>query len=539
MYRSGDLARWRADGVLEYLGSSDFQVKIRGFRIELGEIEAALLRAPQSAQAAVLAREDAPGEKRLVAYLVAQPGITLDTAELRLRLGQGLPEHMVPAALIVLPELPLTGNGKLDRKALPAPEFSSSAPWHAPRTPHEEILCTLFAETLHVPRVGIHDSFFELGGDSLLATRLISRIRATLSVELSIRALFEAPSVAALAQGLLEAQAARPALRPGVRPAEIPLSFAQRRLWFLNRMEGPSATYNIAIALRLSGPLQPEPLQAALGDLLERHESLRTVFPETQGVPRQQILQSAAVRPELQPVPIAQAELAQALRSASAQGFDLAAEIPFRAQLFALRPDEHVLLLLIHHIAADGWSLAPLLRDLAAAYAARCRGGEPRLAPLPVQYADYTLWQHELLGSEEDANSPITRQLAFWRQALAELPEQLELPTDRPRPAEASYRGATLPLEVSPALHRGLLRVARETQASLFMVLQAALAALFSRLGAGHDIPIGTPIAGRTDQATEELVGFFINTLVLRTDTGGNPTLRELLERVRAADLNA
>ncbi|MDB6013835.1 MAG: cyclic nucleotide binding protein, partial [Gammaproteobacteria bacterium] len=313
MYRTGDLARWRPDGVLEYLGRSDAQVKIRGFRIELGEIEAALLRHPQVAQAAALVREDTPGEKRLVGYVTArstpaaaeaaaaddtqaaEPTLTsappaavppLDPASLRQQLAQSLPDYMVPAVIVVLEGLPLTANGKLDRKALPAPEFNT-APWRAPRTPQEEILCALFAETLHLPRVGIHDHFFELGGHSLLATRLVSRIRTTLGVELSLRTLFEAPTVAALAPQLGHAQRAALPLQPQCRPPQIPLSFAQRRLWFLNRMEGPSATYNIVIALRLSGTLSPGALAAALQDLLARHESLRTIFPDTPDTPYQ------------------------------------------------------------------------------------------------------------------------------------------------------------------------------------------------------------------------------------------------------------
>ncbi|HLB78054.1 MAG TPA: condensation domain-containing protein, partial [Candidatus Dormibacteraeota bacterium] len=528
MYRTGDLARWRPDGSLDYLGRSDFQVKIRGFRIELGEIEAALLRHPAVAQAALLARQDSPGDQRLVAYVT--PG-SLDPAALRHHLALSLPDYMLPAAILSLDSLPLTPNGKLDRKALPAPDYSAVGEWHAPGTPQQEILCSLFAETLGVARVGIHDNFFDLGGHSLLATRLISRIRSSLGVELSIRILFEAPSVAALAERLTGADAAGPALQAVVRPAEIPLSFAQRRLWFLNRMEGPSATYTIPIALRLTGPLARAALQAALGDLLERHENLRTVFPETRGIPRQQILDAASL--SLQAVEVEESELAEAISAAARPGFELTSELPWRAHLFALGPEEHVLLVLIHHIAGDGWSLGPLVADLSAAYEARSRGMRPDLPPLPVQYADYTLWQHERLRQESD------RQLAFWREALAELPEQLNLPTDRGRPAQASYRGATLRLEWSADLHQRLLRLARDTQATLFMVLQAAVATLLSRLGAGEDIPIGSPIAGRTDHALERLVGFFVNTLVLRTDTSGNPTFRQLVERVRGWDLNA
>ena len=542
MYRTGDLARWRADGVLEFLGRADQQVKIRGFRIEPGEIEAVLARHPSVAQAVVIARDDPGGNQRLVAYVVAQSGQRVEPAFLRTHLVQSLPEYMVPGAIVLLDGLPLTPNGKLDRKALPAPELraSASAPWRAPRSAQEEILCALFAQTLAVPEVGIEDNFFELGGHSLLATRLVSRIRAALGVELAIRSLFEAPTVAELGGRLNKAQAAKPPLRAMARPAEIPLSFAQRRLWFLDRLEGPSPTYNIPVALRLSGaPLDRAALEAALGDLVERHQSLRTIFPETLGVPRQLILEGVMARLKLVVRSIGEADLSEALSSAAQQSFDLSAQIPLRAELFILSQSEQVLLLVLHHIAADGWSLGLLGRDLARAYAARVQGAEPQWPALPIQYADYTLCQQQLLGSETDPESPLGGQIAFWTKTLEGLPEQLELPIDRPRPALASYRGETVPLQISSDLHGRLLELAREHQASLFMVLHAGLAALLSRLGAGTDIAIGSPIAGRTDEALEELIGFFVNTLVLRTDTSANPSFSELLGRVRAVDLAA
>ena len=395
-----------------------------------------------------------------------------------------------------------------------------------------------------MPRVGIDDSFFDLGGHSLLAARLISRVRATMDVELAIRSLFEAPTVAGLARRLDEAQPARPALRAVARPAELPLSFAQRRLWFLDRLEGESegrrsATYTIPLAVRLVGALEPAALEAALGDLVERHESLRTVFPETFGVPRQLILDAGAARPRLAVAAVSEASLPAALAGAAQQGFDLAGEPPLRAHLFALGPSEHVLLLLLHHIAGDGWSLAPLARDLGRAYAARCGGRSPEFPALPVQYADYTLWQHAALGAESDPESAIARQLAFWTHALEELPDQLDLPGDRPRPAVSSHRGDTVPFALPAPLHGALLALARDSGASLFMVLQAGLAALLTRLGAGTDIPIGSPIAGRTDGALDDLIGFFVNTLVLRTDTSGDPSLRELIGRVRTTNLAA
>ncbi|MDJ0346926.1 non-ribosomal peptide synthetase [Streptomyces sp. PH10-H1] len=537
MYRTGDLARWRADGALDYLGRTDDQVKIRGFRVELGEIEAALRAAPTVDLAAVLARSDAPGGMRLVAYLV---GAAVDVAAVRERLARDLPEHMMPAAFVLLDELPLSANGKLDRKALPTPDHATTtAGGRAPRTPQEEILCALFAEVLRVAEVTVDDSFFDLGGHSLLATRLVSRIRSTFGAELPIRALFEAPTVAGLALRLAGSSAARQSLRPMPRPERIPLSYAQRRLWFLNRFDGSSATYNVPIPVRLSGALDRTALHEALADLVDRHESLRTVFPEDGGEPCQLILPPEAVRPELPVTDCTEEELGDLVESASAQGFDLSVLPPFRARLFAVAPDEHVLLLVLHHIVSDAWSQGPLFRDLAAGYQARSQGRAPRWAPLPAQYADYTLWQREVLGGDDDPDSPIARQTTYWRDALADLPEELALPTDRPRPAVASHRGESVTLELDAELHRGLLGLTRATRSSLFMVLQAGLATLLTRLGAGEDIPIGSPIAGRTDDATNDLIGFFLNTLVLRTDTSGDPSFRELVERVRATDLEA
>ena len=547
MYRSGDLARWRPDGVLEFVGRADAQVKLRGFRIEPGEIEAALMRHAAVAQGAVIAREDAAGSKRLVGYVVAAAGRTVDASELRAHLGLGLPDYMVPSALVVLDRLPLTPNGKLDRRALPAPELAARQDWRAARTPQEEILCALFAEVLGVERVGIDDNFFELGGHSLLAIRLISRIRSSLDVEISIRSLFEAPSVAALSERLLEAQAARPALLVQSRPAELPLSYAQRRLWFLERLDGvgsgagssAASSYVIPLAVRLKGALDRAALEAALTDLVVRHESLRTLFPETLGVPRQEIVAPAAVRVELTVSAVGEASLPGALSALAGRGFELASELPLRAHLFALSADEHVLLLVLHHIAGDGWSLSPLARDLAEFYGARLRGVAAALPALSVQYADYTLWQRALLGDESDGESAIAQQLSYWTERLKGLPDQIDLPFDRKRPAVLSHRGDNVPVALSSQLHRDLLALARANGASLFMVLQAGLAALLTRLGAGPDIPIGSPIAGRGDAALEDLVGFFVNTLVLRTDTAGNPSFKELVGRVRAGNLAA
>ncbi|MEV0536298.1 non-ribosomal peptide synthase/polyketide synthase [Kitasatospora sp. NPDC050463] len=536
MYRSGDLVRWDASGNLEFLGRTDDQVKIRGFRVELGEIEAVLAEHPQVARAAVLVRAEEP---RLVGYAVPEPGTTVTDTALRDHLRDRLPRHMVPSALVLLDALPLTPNGKLDRQALPDPDRQPAAPGRAPRTATEHLLVGLFAEVLGVSEPGLDDSFFDLGGHSLLATRLVARARSVLGVELRLHDLFDAPTVAELAAAVDVAGRARPALARRERPATVPLSFAQRRLWFLQRMEGPSATYNIPLTLRLSGSLDQRALETALADLVERHESLRTVFPTADGVPCQRVLDPDEARPRLRVTELGERELPERLAQAARYGFDLAEEPPLHAELFQLAAEEHVLVLVVHHIAGDGWSMGPLSRDLATAYVARAEGGKPEWSPLPVQYADYALWQRELLGDGTDPDSLLNSQLAYWREQLADLPEQVELPFDRPRPAAMSYRGAHLPVRIDSELHQCLRALARDGGASLFMVLQAGLAALLGKLGAGSDVPIGTPIAGRTDEAVDELVGFFVNTLVLRTDLSGDPSFTELLGRVRGDALAA
>ncbi|MCF4140793.1 amino acid adenylation domain-containing protein [Streptomyces sp. Tue 6430] len=543
MYRTGDLVRWNPDGALEYLGRADDQVKLRGFRIELGEIESVLVSHPAVAQAAVVVREDRPGDKRLVAYTVPAPrpdtAPETDGGALRGHLAAALPEYMVPSAFVTLDELPLTPNGKLDRKALPAPEVRTGEPGRAPATAQEALLCRLFGEILGLDApAGADDSFFELGGHSLLGTRLISRIRTEADVELPIRALFETPTPAGLAPLLGDARPARRALSRAPRPEHLPVSYAQQRLWFLSRLDGAeAATYNLPVAVRLTGVLDPAALEAALHDVAGRHEVLRTVFREVGGSPVQVVLDGAVPRLDL--VEVREEDLPAALGAGAAHGFDISTDLPLRATLFRTGEREHVLLLVLHHIAADGWSMGPLARDLSTAYAARCRGEEPAWHELPVQYADYALWQREILGSEDDPTSMLSGQLDFWRRALAGLPEELSLPTDRPRPAHASYRGDIVPFTLDADIHTALTALARESGTSLFMVLQAAVAVWLGRLGAGTDIPLGTPIAGRTDTALDDLVGFFVNTLVLRTDTSGDPTFRELLNRVRETDLEA
>ncbi|GAA0446975.1 hypothetical protein GCM10009544_07250 [Streptomyces stramineus] len=478
------------------------------------------------------------------ASLVNAPAAARDTGALvssiRGFLRERLPDYLVPAATVVLETLPLTPNGKVDRRRLPAPDTGSAEDGRPPRDPLEELLCGLFGDILGVSRVTIDDSFFALGGHSLSATRLSARLRSVLGLELPVRSVFETPTVAGLAEAVRRASAGdRPPLGRAERPAEIPLSFAQRRLWFLDRLQGPGAAYNVPLVLDLAGDLDRAALEAALGDVVERHESLRTVFPETGGVPRQLVLDPAAARPELGVSTPAEPELDAAVATAVRRPFDLASEIPLRAHLFTTGPGRHVLALAVHHIACDGWSLAPLWRDLATAYAARRAGRAPAAEPLPVQYADYTLWQRELLGDEDDPGSPAARQVAYWTRALAGLPERTELPLDRPRPQVASQRGDTLHFSVDAGLHRRITELAAHCGASPFMVVHAALATLLTKLGAGHDIAIGTPVAGRTDPALDGLVGFFVNTLVLRTNTSGNPSFRDLLARARETDLAA
>ena len=515
-------------------------MKIRGFRIELGEIEAVLAAQPGVAQAAVAVREDRPGDRRLAGYVVPAAGAVLDPAGLRAAAGRVLPGYMVPAAVVILDGLPLSPSGKLDRRALPAPQYAAAGGGRDPATAGEQVLCEVFGQVLGVDRVGVDDSFFDLGGHSLLATRLVSRIRVVLGVELAVRAVFEHPTPASLAGVLERAGAARPALVPVPRPERVPLSFAQQRLWFLEQLHGPGTAYNLPFAWRLTGELDTEALIAALGDVAARHESLRTVFGVEDGEPYQHVIPAGEARVPVTVTAATAGELAGLVAAAAAREFDLAAELPVRAWLFTVAEREHVLVLLLHHIAGDGWSAQVLMADLAVAYAARRDGRAPDWPPLPVQYADYTLWQRDLLGGDQDPGSVVSGQVGYWREQLAGLPEELVLPADRPRPAEASQRVGVVRWRLAGAgLHAGLAALARECQATVFMVVLAGLAAVLSRMGAGTDIPVGAPVAGRTDEALDDLVGFFVNTLVLRADVLGDPGFGELVGRVRETVLAA
>ncbi|WP_135451335.1 non-ribosomal peptide synthetase, partial [Mycobacterium sp. DL99] len=541
MYRTGDLVCWGADGQLRYLGRADEQVKIRGYRIELGEVRTALAGLAGVEQAVVIAREDRPGDQRLVGYVTG----VVDPVEIRAALAERLPEFMVPVAVVVLDAIPLTVNGKLDVRALPAPEYrSGGGGYRAPAGPVEEILAGIYADVLGlgVERVGVDDSFFDLGGDSLLAMRVVAAANTALNADLSVPTVFDTPTVTGLALRI-GADSSRPEpLVAGERPAVVPLSFAQQRLWFIDQLQGPSAVYNIPAALRLEGHLDAEALGAALSDVVGRHESLRTLFVAPEGIPQQLVVAPERADFGWQIIDATgwpESRLGGAINSAACYMFDLENEIPLRAWLFRVADDEHVLVAVVHHIGADGWSITALVRDLGVAYASRCAGRAPGWVPLLVQYVDYTLWQRAQFGDLEDSGSSIAAQLAYWEQALAGMPERLQLPTDRPYPPVADYRGARVSVDWPAALQQRVREVAREHNATSFMVIQAALAVLLARLSASSDVAVGFAIAGRRDPALDELVGFFVNTLVLRVDVAGDPTTAELLDQVRARSLAA
>ncbi|MFJ9468161.1 amino acid adenylation domain-containing protein [Streptomyces caniferus] len=539
MYRTGDLVRWRADGQVEYVGRADHQIKLRGYRVELGEVQSAVAAHPGVAQVLVLVDEERRGDKRLVAYVAPAQGAELSAAELREFARRSLASFMVPGAFVILDDLPKTPNGKIDRAALPVPQREALLAGTAPRTPQETVLCELLDEVLGMPGVGVTDNFFDLGGNSLHAVKLSARIRSRTGSNISIREIFDHPTAEGLAAFFGDSREHLPAVRRAERPAEIPLSLPQHRLWYLNQSHVPGPVYNIPFVVRISGPLNVQALTAALGDVVERHEILRTIYPATERGARQEVLDAAAARVGLAVVPVSEDDVAEHLVTQSAQSFDLTRDTPIRTQLFEISADQHVLLVVMHHIAADGWSFAPFGRDLEAAYASRCEGAAPDWTPLPLQYVDYALWQDQLLRDEADPKGVLGRQTAYWKERLAGIPEEIRLPADRARPAVPSHVGGTIPVVISPETHRRLRDIAGGAGASLFMTLRAGLVALLTKLGAGTDIPMGTGVAGRTNDAWDNLIGFFINTLVLRTDAGGDPTFLELLRRVRETDIAA
>ena len=560
LYRTGDLARYLNDGTIEFQGRKDHQVKLRGFRIELGEIEAVLGRHPAVRQAVVLTRavgtrphgDEAPApagsasDPRLVAYIVPEDGEVPSASDLRQTLTGDLPDYMVPSFFEMLQELPLTPNGKLDRKALasrtlPVPESSDPGAYLAPRTPAEELMAAIWAEVLSVDSVGLEDDFFELGGHSLLAAQVTSRVRSAFGVELSLRTLFEAPTVAALAAELATAGQA-PSQPPLDRLASrdaVPLALPQQRLWFLHRLEPNLSVYNMFSGVPISGPLDAAALERALTEVAARHETLRTRFPAVDGDPVQEILPDW--RPALPRVDLGRLTAAERRAETqrwadwqASQPYDLSAGPLLRTVLLRLDDDSHVLLLGMHHIISDGWSMGVLVRELTAWYQAVRAGGRPDLPELPIQYADYAAWQQGWLQGEV-----LEQEVDFWRDQLDGAPAFLSLPTDRPRPPLQSFGGAHLHRLLPPALARQLDALGRQQTATLFMTLLATYQVLLYRLSAQQAIPIGTPIANRNQVELEGLIGFFVNTLVLRSDVTGNPTFSELISRVRTRTLDA
>ncbi|MEE8523271.1 MAG: non-ribosomal peptide synthase/polyketide synthase [Thermoanaerobaculia bacterium] len=547
IYRTGDLARYRHDGAIEFLGRVDHQVKIRGFRVELGEIEAVLRRHPAVREAAVVDLADG-STRRLAAYFVTDPESPAAEPELRQLLRASLPDYMVPSALVELDQLPRTPAGKVDRSQLPTPERPAGG-GEAPSTPAEELVAGIWSELLRLDRVGRDENFFELGGHSLLATQAVSRIREAFRVELPLRALFESPTVAGLAEKLDAARRAErdlsaPPLVPVARPDELPLSFAQERLWFLDRFEPESPLYNIPFAVRLKGRLAVDVLAASLDEIVRRHETLRTSLPTVDGRARQ------VIAPELElalPVVdlsgLAADRRAAAVRTLSAaeaaRPFDLGRGPLLRATLLRLDSgaagdSEHVALFTMHHIVSDAWSMQILVRELAALYGAYSEGKPSPLPELPVQYADFAAWQRTWLRGE-----PLDQQLSYWRRQLAGSPALLELPTDRSRPAVRGLRGATATTALPTQLLDQLRALSRRRGVTLFITLLAAFQALLSRLTGQREVPVGSPIANRNRLETEGLIGFFVNTLVLRGDLSGNPTFEELLARTREVTLEA
>ncbi|MCC5661302.1 amino acid adenylation domain-containing protein [Nostoc sp. XA010] len=538
LYKTGDLVRYLPNGNLEYLGRLDNQVKIRGFRIELGEIEAVLRQYPGVQDVVVVAREDQPGQKRLVAYLVA----SLTVNALRSFLTEKLPEFMIPAAFVMLDTLPLTPNGKVDRRSLPAPlglRQEAEVEYIAPGTVVEAQLASIWSDILGLEQVGINDNFFALGGHSLLATQVVSRVRDIFKVELPLRNLFTAPTVASLAAQIETISSSASSIQPIELASrnQIPLSFAQTRLWFLDQFDTKSAAYNITEALRMTGALKVEVLHQSLNEVVRRHEVLRTTFVTVEGQPTQVIYPSLIL-----PLPIRdlsqlpeterQEEIQQLIITDAKQPFDLTQAPPIRAQLLRLADTEHLLLLNLHHIIADGWSMGVLVREVGALYQALSTGTSP-LPELSVQYADFAVWQRQWLQGEV-----LEEQLSYWKQQLAGS-SVLNLPTDYPRPVVQTFNGKKEALELPKILLDELKVLAQRENVTLFMTLLAAFQVLLHRYSQQDDITVGSPIANRNRRELEPLIGMFVNTLVLRTDLGGNPSFSELLQRVREVAMSA
>ncbi|GAX45459.1 amino acid adenylation domain-containing protein [Tolypothrix sp. NIES-4075] len=551
LYKTGDLVRYLPDGNIEYLGRIDNQVKIRGFRIELGEIEAALSQRSDLQACCVIPREDIPGDKRLVAYVVQHQDSTATISELRQYLKARFPEYMIPSAFVVLESLPLTPSGKLDRRALPAPESYNSNldKYIAPRTPIEELLTQIWAQVLKVEKVGIADNFFELGGHSLLATQLVSRIRNIFKVELPLRELFATATLAELAQTIDKLQQQKieisePPIVPRADNTNLPLSFAQQRLWFLDQLEPNSALYNIPIALRLVGHLNQNALEQSLKEIIGRHEALRTNFITVDGQPTQIIRELLTGEREQEILSIVdlthlsatQQEItAQQLAQQQAiQTFDLASDALMRATLVVLSQTEHILLMCMHHVVSDGWSMGVLITELAALYNTYSIGESSPLAPLQIQYADFAIWQRQWLQGDV-----LQSQLSYWEQQLANAPALLALPTDRPRPAVQTFTGSYQQFALSVELTEKLVKLSQEQGCTLFMTLLAAFDTLLYRYTGQSDILVGTPIANRDRSEIEGLIGFFVNTLVMRSNLAGNPSFSELLDRVRDMAMGA
>nr|WP_240930806.1 non-ribosomal peptide synthetase [Rhodococcus sp. B10] len=535
LYRTGDLVRWTASGELEYIGRSDFQVKLRGLRIELGEIESALLTDDAVAQAVVQVRGD-----RLVGYVVAAVDRSIDVDALRASAGRSVPEYMVPAVILVLDELPLGPSGKLDRKALPNPVFEVRQ-FREPTTDTEVAVARVFEEILGVPRVGLDDDFFALGGNSLVATQVVSRLGAALDAQVPVRAIFDVSTVeglAALLHGSV-GSGGRVPLRAGRRPRRVPLSLAQQRMWFLDRFDPNSAAYNIPIVVRLRGGIDADALGSAIDDVRGRHESLRTVYPDVDGVGHQVVLPLSSSKFTLGVAECTEGDALQDIRLLVVRGFDLANEPPFRAHLYRMSETEDILAVVVHHIAADGFSMGPLMRDIVTAYAARIGGRAPQWQNLSVQYADYAVWQRDMLGDESDPNSIMSTQIAFWKRALDGIPEQLDLPTDRPRPVTLTEHGGIHAFGIDAALHRSIVALGLEVGCTPFMIVHAAFAITLARLSGSDDIAIGTPIAGRGERALDDVIGMFVNTLVLRTAVPSGMAISDLLSSVRDVDLDA